>query len=141
MRRSTGELQRELVEIDIVLALKCGFADPVLFPMVFAAEADRPAVRGFERCAPIGPAADVRAFNGLLAAVGNAAMVPTYPSSVGRAVPPVAIQSAALKPLWQSDRSHQQLHYVVYEQVLCPMFLSLPAAEAQLPGPQLLRRL
>lgn len=56
MRRSLRELPREFGKSDPVAPLERGFADSVLFLVVFGAEADHPGIRRFQGHTAISPA-------------------------------------------------------------------------------------
>jgi len=102
MRRPSRKFERELVEVDGVALFEGVLANAVLLLVVGAAQADCPAVGGFEGKATVGAAADMGAFDGAAGAAGHAAMVAPHPGAVGGAGSPVTAALGRLKPLGQA---------------------------------------
>ena len=73
----------------------------MLFRVVLRAQADRPCVRRLKAHSAIGPSTDVGAFDGTAETSYDAAMMASYPSAVGRAVPLQREAADLFEASWQ----------------------------------------
>lgn len=69
-------------KVEPIPSLEFAFADVVLLPVVFGAEADDPSIRWLESHAAVRAAADVSAFDGQFEAAGHAAVMAPHPRAV-----------------------------------------------------------
>ena len=106
MWTSTRELLSQFVEVNAVLVLERPFAEMMLFPMMMAAEADRPAIGGLQRNATVGPGANMSTFNWLTAAAGHAAGVGADPAAVAWADASIRLFAVPAKPLRKFHGRH-----------------------------------
>lgn len=85
MRRPPRERHGELPHVDAMPLLEGGLADLVLIDVVGSAQADGPAVGGFEPHAAVSVGVNVGTVDGEVGAARNTAMMPSHPRAVCRA--------------------------------------------------------
>jgi hypothetical protein len=82
MGRAPCELLGDSQKVEAVACLELNLADPVLLSMMLAAQADGPAIGGFEARSAVGAAAHVGAFYGKLHALWHDTMMPPHPGAM-----------------------------------------------------------
>jgi hypothetical protein len=111
MRRTSSKFCRKLEKVNLVAPLESRLSYPMLLSMMFAAQADRPLVRGLEPLPSVGASTDMCALDRKLVAPGHAAMMAPHPCSMRGERAVLMHPSLALLKLRKRRPKHEPLHH------------------------------